>query len=108
VTDASQPPVIDPGPATADPPGFFTREAERFLPGVRHAEAEAGRIAGDVSTALQDHAGTVFDVAGDVFGVLKLIDPADAPLIAAAEALVPKVLAMVEKATALAQGALKG
>jgi hypothetical protein len=98
-------PVPESPPEPAEP-GFFTRTAEHLLPHLEHGEAEAGHIAADVNAALRDHAGVVFDVAGDFFAVLKLIDPADAPLAAAAEALLPKVLQMVEKATALASATL--
>lgn len=97
---------VDPGPAKPPEPGFFSREAQRLLPHVQHAEAETGRIAADVLAAIQGHAGQVYDVAGDCIKLLELIDPADAPLFAAASALVPKVLAMVERATALAQAKL--
>jgi hypothetical protein len=101
----------EPGTKEAvEPPeggGFFTRLEDRFVPHAEHAEADVSTWAADVSTALRDHAGTVFDVSGDLMSLVKLIDPADAPLFAAAEALVPKVYAMVQKATALAQGALK-
>ena len=97
---------VDPGPAKPQEPGFFSREAQRLLPHAERAEAEAGRIAADVLAAIQDHAGQCFDVAGDALLLLRLIDPADAALFATASALVPKVLAMVEKATALAQAKL--
>lgn len=97
---------VDPGPAKPPEPGFFERAAEHLLPRAEHAEAEAAHIAADVLAAFQDHAGTVFDVAGDCLLLLRLIDPADAALFAAASALVPKVLAMAEKATALAQSKL--
>jgi hypothetical protein len=90
-------------PAAEGPLGHMT---DWFHAHAGHAEAEAGHIAADVNAALRDHAGTVFDVAGDFFAVLNLIDPADAPLVAAAEALLPKVLQMVEKATALASATL--
>ena len=94
----------EPAPPAADGPlGHMT---DWFHAHAGHAEAEAGHIAADVNAALRDHAGTVFDVAGDFFAVLNLIDPADAPLVAAAEALLPKVLQMVEKATALASATL--
>ena len=96
----TNPPVQDEG-------GFFSRAAEHVFPHLEHAEVEAGHIATDVRAALQDHAGTVFDVAGDAIALLKLIDPADAALFAAAEAFLPKVLAMTEKAAALASAALK-
>ncbi len=102
-----QTPVIDPGPAVADPPGFFTREAQRFLPRAEHAEAEAGHIAAEVQAAIQDHAGTVFDVAGDGVALLKLIDPGDAVLASAAAAFLPKLLAMAESAARVAGAALK-
>jgi hypothetical protein len=104
-TPEQQPP-IDPGPAHPAEPGFFERAAEHILPHLEHAEADAAYITAGVAAALQDHAGTVFSVAADVFTVLKLIDPADAALFTAASALVPKVLAMVEKVTALAQSKL--
>ena len=92
-------------PPAQDDGGFFIKAAEHLLPHLEHAEADAGRIAADVSAALREHAGTVFDVSS---GILGMLDPADAPLIAAAEALEPKVYAMAEKAAALAAAALKG
>lgn len=95
-------PVPVPPPAA---PGFFTRAEEKILPHFEHAEADAAGFIASAGTDIQDHAGTVYEVAAGIFGVVKLIDPADAPLAAAAEALVPKVLAMVAKATALAQAA---
>jgi hypothetical protein len=101
--ESASPPLPEP-----DQGGFFTREFGKILPHAERTEAEAGQVAADVKAALQDHAGTVFDVSGDVLAVLKLIDPADAPLAAAAGALLPKVLAMAEKAAALASAALKG
>ena len=94
--------------AEPDQGGFFTREFGKILPRAEHAEADAGHLAADVKAALQDHAGQVFDVAGDALQLLKLIDPADAALAAAAEALLPKVLAMAERAAALASATLKG
>lgn len=106
MTTPEQP--ASPAAPAAPQPGFFTREAERLLPRAEHAEADAGHLAADVKAALQDHAGTVFDVAGDCVQLLKLIDPADAALAAAAEALLPKVLAMAERAAALASATLKG
>jgi hypothetical protein len=101
-------PMPESPPEPANPPaeGPIEHVADWFHNHGAHAEAEAGHIAADVNAALRDHAGVVFDVAGDFFAVLKLIDPADAPLIAAAEALLPKVLTMVEKATALASATL--
>ena len=106
MTTPEQP--ASPAAPAAPQPGFFTREAERLLPRAEHAEADAGHLAADVKAALQDHAGQVFDVAGDALQLLSLIDPADAALAAAAEALLPKVLAMAERAAALASATLKG
>ena len=100
---APEPPAAPAPPAAEGPLGHA---ADWFRARAGHVEAEAGHIAADVNAALRDHAGTVYDVAGDFFAVLKLIDPADAPLVAAAEALLPKVLQMVEKATALASATL--
>ena len=95
-------------PPAQDDGGFFIKAAEHLLPHLEHAEADAGRIAADVSAALREHAGTVFNVSSGILGMLKMIDPADASLFAAAQALEPKVYAMAEKAAALAAAALKG
>ena len=95
-------------PLEGTEPGFFTRAAERILPHAEHAEAEAGHIAADISAGLRDHATTVFAVSSGILDILRMLDPADAPLIAAAEALEPKVYAMAEKVAALASAALKG
>jgi hypothetical protein len=73
-----------------------------------HVEAGAGNVAADVSAALRDHAQGVFEVSSGILSVLKMIDPADAPLITAAQALEPKIYAMAERAAALAAAALKG
>lgn len=108
MTDTAPEPIAK---TPVDPPeggGFFTREWDRLRGPAGHAEADAGRIAADVGTMLRDHAGTVFDVAGDVVQLAKLIDPADAPVLAALDVLVPKVLAMAENAARIAQAALKG
>lgn len=100
------PPPVPPAPAAGT--GFFTRMEEKILPHAEHLEADVAHVIADAGTAIQDHAGTVYDVSGDVLALLRMIDPADAPLAAAAEALLPKVFAMVAKATALAQSAQKG
>ena len=94
-------------PEGGEEEGFLERAAGHLLPHLEHAEAEAGHISAEVRAELQEHAVTVFGVAGEVLSVLKAVDPADAALFAAAGALVPKVYAMVEKAAVLAQGALK-
>jgi hypothetical protein len=103
--------MTETSPEPASPPpaagGPLTRAENWFRGHAGHAEADAAAFAADVSTALRDHAGTVFDVAGDVVQLAKLADPADAPLFAALDALVPKVLAMAESAARIAQGALK-
>lgn len=90
-----------PEPASAEPapPGFFTRLEDKILP---RAEADAARITIDVAAAVQAHAGQVFDVAGDVLALLKLVDPADAALASSAAALLPKVLGMAESAAKVA------
>jgi hypothetical protein len=49
----------------------------------------------------------VVDVAGDGVALLKLIDPGDAALASAAEAFLPKLLAMAESAARVAGAALK-
>jgi hypothetical protein len=73
-----------------------------------HAEAEAGHIATDIATGLREHAAVAFRVSSEILDILGMIDPADAPLIAAAQALEPKVYAMAERAASLAAAALKG
>lgn len=102
--------MSEPAPASTPPPqpGPVERLVEKITGHAEHAETSALHIADDVKTAIQDHAGTVFDVASGLLGVAKLIDPADAELFAAISALVPKVLGMAETAAALAGAALKG
>jgi hypothetical protein len=85
-------------------PGFFERAVEKVLP---HAEVKAPSITGDVKGALTGHASSVFDVAGDLLALTRIIDPADAAAVLAVEALVPKVLAMAANAAGLASAALK-
>jgi hypothetical protein len=97
-------------PPEADLPaaeGPITRVADWFRDHGGHAGAGAGHIAADIGVALQDHAGTVFDVAGDGVALLKLIDPADAALASAAAAFLPKLLGMAESAARVAAAALK-
>lgn len=92
-----------PPAAPSAQPGYFQRAeqaVQRILP---HAGAVALEDATRIETAVKDHAGTVFDVAGDVLAILKLIDPADAPAITAAQVLIPKVLAMAESAARIGQ-----
>ena len=101
-------PESPPEPAPPAPEGPLGHAADWFRSRAGHAEAEAGHVAADVSAVLQDHAGVVFSFADGFLSMVKMIDPADAPLIAAAQALVPKVYAMAEKAAALAAAALKG
>ena len=100
--------VPEAAPPAQGEPGFFERQIERVLPRAEAAEGEVAHIAADVKAALQDHASTVFDVSGDLMALLKLVDPADAPLAAAVQALVPKVLTMAGTAASLASAALKG
>jgi hypothetical protein len=95
----------EPAPVAAEGP--ITHVADWFRDHGGHAEAEAGHIAADISVALQDHAGTVFDVAGDGVALLKLIDPADAALASAAAAFLPKLLGMAGSAARVAAAALK-
>ena len=106
MTETSQAAV--PAPAAPAAPGYFERLEDKILPHARHAEADVSSWAADIRAALQDHAGSVFDVAGDVVQLAKLADPADASLFAALDALVPKVLAMAESAARIAGAALKG
>ena len=95
------------GSADAPEGGFFSRELGKILPHAQHAEADVSAWAADVSAALRDHAATVLRGTADAMDVLKLIDPADAELFAAAEALVPRLLGMAESAARIAGAALK-
>jgi hypothetical protein len=108
-------PSQPPGPPSAPPPppqqpGLIGRLEERLLPHAEHAvqDAEAGglRLTADFAGALQGHAGEVFDLAGDVVGLLKLVDPADDAAVAALAALIPKAYAITASVTRLAQAAL--
>ena len=89
---AAQPPAA---PAKPGEPGFFTRLEDKILP---KAEADAAKVAASLASALQDRSGEALDVAGDFLALVKLIDPADAPLATAAQALLPKMIAMAENA----------
>jgi hypothetical protein len=108
MTETPAQPAQSAPPAAAAAPGYFERIEDKILPHARHAEADVSSWAADIRAALQDHAGSVFDVAGDVVQLAKLADPADASLFAALDALVPKVLAMAESAARIAGAALKG
>ncbi len=101
-------PESPPEPAPPAAEGPLGHAADWFRSHAGHAEAEAGHIAADIATGLREHAGIAFEVSSGILGILRMLDPADAPLIAAAEALEPKVYAMAEKAAALAAAALKG
>lgn len=93
-------------PAATDHPGYFQRAEQAVEHLIEHPAAMlvgAARIAPEIAAAARDHAGTVFDVAGDILAVLKVIDPQDAAAIEAAEVLVPKVLAMAESAARIGQ-----
>lgn len=81
-------------PATMPGPheGPVERLIERFRPEAEHAGREAAVLGEDVRAAILDHRAGLFDLAGDVLGVLKLADPADAPLAGAAEGLLLKVV----------------
>jgi hypothetical protein len=97
--------------APEDQPGPLTRLVEKFenhaAPEVHAAETAVGAIAADVKAALLDHTSTALTVAGELGALAKLVDPADAPLVAAVEALLPKVLSMAVNAGNLALKALK-
>lgn len=97
--------IAPPPPPPAPVPGFFSREIARLLP---HAETDAAKVIGRMAGLLQDRGGEALDVAGDFLALVKLIDPADAPLVTAAQALLPKVLGMAENAARDARTALGG
>ena len=87
-------PVPTAPPAAPAKPGPLSEVASWFHRG----ETDAAKIAASATAMLTDHAGQALDVGGDFLALLKLIDPADAPLIAAAQALLPKVIMMAEHA----------
>lgn len=93
----AQPPAPPAVPAEPAQAGFFERIAEH-LPHSGHAAADGAVFAEDVKAAIKAHAGTCFDVAGDVLQLLELADPGDA----AAEELAGKVLAMAGSAAKIA------
>jgi len=74
---------------------------------VHEAEAKAATLADDLKAAVQSHASSVFDVAGDLLKALAVIDPADATAMSAISALVPKVLAMAGSAAQVASTVLR-
>jgi|HubBroStandDraft_6_1064221.scaffolds.fasta_scaffold1518704_1 hypothetical protein len=108
----AQPPQGAPvPPASPVPPhqGPLEHLAARFLPHaeavIHDAEAEGLKLTAEFSAALQGHAGEVFDIAGDVMGLLKVIDPGDAVAVEALAALIPKAVAVAGSAARLAQAA---
>lgn len=101
--DPDQPPAPaanTPAPAQAEQHGGFISTAESWL-----HRAETAPAAARLISAVRDHAGVVFDVAGDAVTVLKLINPADAAAVTAAEAFLAKVLTMTESAAQIASAA---
>jgi hypothetical protein len=103
--------MTETSPEPASPPpaagGPLTRAENWFRGHAGHAEADAAAFAADVTTALRGHASAVLRGTADAIDVLKLIDPADADLFSAAEALVPELLGMAESAARIAGAALK-
>jgi len=95
------PPAATPHPAET---GFFDRAehaVEHILPRAGHDLERAAADLPGIAAAVHDHAATVFSVAGDLLPLLAAIDPANAAAVATAEALLPKVLAMINGATGL-------
>lgn len=95
MTETPQAPAPPAAPAEPPQPGFFERAAGHVFP---HGHPAAAAVPGELKAAFRDHAGTVFDVAGDVLALLGTggADQADAAVLA------PKVLAMAEGAARLA------
>lgn len=101
--DPDQPPApaaVTPPPAQAPQHGNLITTAEGWL-----HRAETSPATTRFISAVRDHAGVVFDVAGDAVTILKLINPADAAAVTAAEAFLAKVLTMTESAAQIASAA---
>jgi hypothetical protein len=84
-------------PAQHAETGFFGR-AERA---VEHVFPRAEHDTAALAAAVHRHAPAVFTVAGDLLPLLAAIDPANAAALETAEALLPKVLAMINGAAGL-------
>jgi hypothetical protein len=84
-------------PAHPAETGFFGRAVEHIEAALPRAEHDTAALA----AAVHAHAPAVFSVAGDLLPLLGAIDPANAAAVATAEALLPKVLAMINGATGL-------
>lgn len=95
-------------PPAAGEPGPITRLAEKFhLGGELHAaEHVVATVATDVQT-LAGHHSAIFAVVAEMLHLVEVLDPADAPAIAAAEALLPKLFAMAASAAAAGSVSLK-
>lgn len=92
--------AMPPGPLLPPPPALPSQHESltaRIGGWIRHAEADAPAVTADLKAAFRDHAGQVFDLAGDL---VKLESPE-------AAALMPRIFALVEDAARLA-GALHG
>ena len=77
------------------------RVGDFFHRGEQDMAAVIARAPG-IEAAIRDHAGQVFDVAGEVLSLLSLIDPQAAPAVAAGDLVLAKVLSMVTSAAAIA------
>jgi len=93
--DTNEPQAVPPAATPAE--GFFGRAVEH----IEHALPRAGHDTAELAAAIHAHAPAVFSVAGDLLPLLAAIDPANAAAVATAEALLPKVLAMINGATGL-------
>jgi len=91
-----------PAAVTAAPESLGQRVGSFF----HRADADAEALAARLQSLLQDRSGEALDVAGDFVALVRLVDPAMAPLAAAVQALLPKVLSMAENAARDARNAL--
>ena len=82
-------------PPPAPAPGFLERTLGKL-------EGRAAPVIEGIVSDLAAHRQVILDVGTDAVALLKLIDPADAALVAAAEALVPRILDVASEAGKIA------
>jgi hypothetical protein len=101
-----QPAPQPPKPATPAAPPAHETLGQRIGGWFDHGEQDAAKLAAGFQSLLQDRSGEALDVAGDFLALVKLVDPAAAPLASSVQALLPKVLSMAENAARDARTAL--
>jgi len=104
--DTAPVPALPVPPAPPAPPApphetLGQRVGDFFHRGEQDMAAVIARAPG-IEADIKAHAGQVFDVAGEVLSLLSIVDPQAAPLVAAGDLVLAKVLSMVTSAAAIA------